>query len=198
MIGQVGYRILLVASNPLRGRSLAGILVAAGYVVRRAVDGLDAISKLRGGPPDLIISDLALPRMSGSEFLSVVRRRFPEIPVIAISDDLLPQETEDELMADVCFQGPDFSHADLLSSMTELITSAPPRPPLPLVERLLVSGNGSGAGDYFIACPECLRHIEISKGLVLRQGEHTTACTHCRHIVRYMIEDEESSEGMAS
>ena len=35
--------------------------------------------------PDLIISDLHMPRMSGFEFLSVVRRRFPAIPVIAIS-----------------------------------------------------------------------------------------------------------------
>ena len=35
--------------------------------------------------PDLIISDLHMPRMSGIEFLSVVRRRFPAIPVIAIS-----------------------------------------------------------------------------------------------------------------
>ena len=34
---------------------------------------------------DLIISDLNMPQMSGFEFLSVVRRRFPDIPVIAVS-----------------------------------------------------------------------------------------------------------------
>ena len=49
----------------------------AGYVVRVAVDGLDAIGKLRKGLPALIISDLNMPLMSGVEFLNVVRRRFP-------------------------------------------------------------------------------------------------------------------------
>ena len=59
--------------------------MAAGYVVRVSVDGLDAIGELRAGAPDLIISDLNMPRMSGSEFLNVVRKRFPQIPVIVIS-----------------------------------------------------------------------------------------------------------------
>ena len=194
MIGQVGHRVLLVASNPLRGRSLAVTLVAAGYVVRRAVDGLDAIGKLRGGPPDLIISDLALPRMSGSEFLGVVRRRFPQIPVIAISDEAPPQGMQEELMADAYFQGHDFSPTELLKSMSDLIGNAPPRPPFPEVERLSLPGDGPGEGHYFMACPECLRAIDVPRGPELAQGEYTTACTHCRNIVRFLIDDEDSSE----
>ena len=44
--------------------------------------------ELRQSLPDMIISDLSMPNMSGFEFLSVVRRRFPHIPVIAISGNL--------------------------------------------------------------------------------------------------------------
>src|ERR1700744_6391302 len=40
---------------------------------------------MRDGVPDVILSDLNMPGMSGFELLSVVRRRFPSVPVIATS-----------------------------------------------------------------------------------------------------------------
>ena len=47
MVGQQNGRVLLVDDEPLVRRSISGYLVEAGYVVRVAVDGLDAIGKLR-------------------------------------------------------------------------------------------------------------------------------------------------------
>jgi CheY-like chemotaxis protein len=64
------------------------ILVAQGYEVLCAVDGFDALTKLKQSLPDVVISDLQMPNMSGFEFLSVVRKRFPQIAVIAIRDTL--------------------------------------------------------------------------------------------------------------
>ena len=84
MAGQLSGRVLLVDDEPLVRKLISRYLVAAGYVVRVAVDGLDAIGKLRAGPLDLIISDLKMPRMSGTEFLGIVRKRFPQLPVIYI------------------------------------------------------------------------------------------------------------------
>ena len=69
MAGQLSGRVLLVDDEPLVRKLISRYLVAAGYVVRVAVDGLDAIGKLRAGPLDLIISDLKMPRMSGFELL---------------------------------------------------------------------------------------------------------------------------------
>lgn len=47
--------------------------------------GFSALFEIRQEMPDVILSDLNMPGMSGFEFLSVVRRRFPTILVIAMS-----------------------------------------------------------------------------------------------------------------
>jgi CheY-like chemotaxis protein len=61
------------------------LLEKEGYVVTTANNGFDALLKLKKIAPEVIISDLNMPEMSGFEFLSVVRRRFPEFSVIASS-----------------------------------------------------------------------------------------------------------------
>src|SRR6185312_8117374 len=78
-------RVLVVDDEPDIREVIAEALQSAGYDVGTAEHGLDALLQMRKTTPDVIISDLNMPRMSGFEFLSVVRRRFPEIAVIAIS-----------------------------------------------------------------------------------------------------------------
>ncbi len=78
------YRILVVDDNVSMRQTLPTLLSGNGYEVHTAVDGFDALNALRWAVPDLIISDLTMPNMSGFEFLSVVRRRFPNVPVIAL------------------------------------------------------------------------------------------------------------------
>ena len=90
------YRILVVDDEPLIRQTSAMVLASNGYEVRTAGDGFEALIELRQALPDLIISDLSMPNMSGFELLSVVRRRFPEIPVIAITgkfDGTMPVRT---------------------------------------------------------------------------------------------------------
>src|SRR5579864_1090209 len=78
-------QILLVDDEASIRDSVAMLLTSAGYDVASAKDGFDALLHLKKVIPDVIISDLNMPQMSGFEFLSVVRRRFPELPVIAMS-----------------------------------------------------------------------------------------------------------------
>jgi YesN/AraC family two-component response regulator len=42
---------------------------------------------MRDGTPDLLVSDLRMPNMSGFELFSIVRQRFPAIAVIAYSGE---------------------------------------------------------------------------------------------------------------
>ena len=77
--------VLVVDDDPSIRGMLALRLARAGFEVRVAKDGIDAVVKLREHLPNVIISDLDMPRMSGSEFISVLRWRFPSIPVIVLS-----------------------------------------------------------------------------------------------------------------
>jgi CheY-like chemotaxis protein len=63
------------------------LLSSWGYAVSTAVDGYDALGKLLEAIPDLIISDLNMPRLSGHDLLPLVRRRFPHIPIVVITGD---------------------------------------------------------------------------------------------------------------
>src|SRR5678815_5645894 len=78
-------RILIVDDEQSIRATVAMLLATRGYETSSAEDGFDALLQMRSRVPELVISDLNMPRMSGFEFLSVVRRRFPEVLVIAMS-----------------------------------------------------------------------------------------------------------------
>ena len=89
--------VLLVDDDPTIRNFLSSQLEKAGFKAQQAEDGIDGLVKLRDKLPKVIISDLQMPRMSGFEFISVVRRRFPSIPVIVLSGSIqreLPAEVK--------------------------------------------------------------------------------------------------------
>lgn len=77
--------ILVVDDDPLLVNVISEIFKEFGLVVRTASDGFAALAAIRDRVPDILISDLNMPRMSGFELLSIVQRRFPAIAVIAMS-----------------------------------------------------------------------------------------------------------------
>ncbi len=64
-------RLLVVDDEPLMRQMMSDLLVSRGYEVLTAQDGFDALSQLKSRLPDLIISDLKMPRMSGFELLAI-------------------------------------------------------------------------------------------------------------------------------
>src|SRR5258705_8379427 len=79
------HRILVVDDDPSVRATIAMLLADDGYEVSTAVDGFDALLQMKSRIPELIVSDLNMPHMSGFEYLSVIRRRFPQALVIAMS-----------------------------------------------------------------------------------------------------------------
>jgi CheY-like chemotaxis protein len=66
---------LVVDDSTLIRRSVARFLVERGYTVETACNGLEAIELLERSTPELIVVDLVMPKMSGSEFIREVRYR---------------------------------------------------------------------------------------------------------------------------
>jgi len=78
-------RLLVVDDDNDLRTTLPMILTGIGYHVRSASDGFSALIAIRNEVPDILISDLNMPGMSGFELLAVVRQSFPSIAVIAMS-----------------------------------------------------------------------------------------------------------------
>jgi CheY-like chemotaxis protein len=100
---------------------------------------------MRKAPPDLIISDLKMPNMSGFELLSVVRRRFPEIPVIAITGEFVAQPDPEGLLADALLHKGEYTPEQLFSKIRRLLGETPIRPHLPKPDKapVWIPRNGS-------------------------------------------------------
>ncbi len=96
--------LLIVDDEPSIRATLSWALTDFGYPVRTAEDGFSALIEIRKQIPDIVLSDLNMPGMSGFEFLSVIRRRFPSIPLIAMSGAFRGDEASSGIAADAFFQ----------------------------------------------------------------------------------------------
>ena len=80
-------RILVVDTEPAVRRLLADLLSGEGYVVSEASDGAKALATLRDSVPDIVITDLMMPVMSGWSFARECGRieGCRDLAIIAIS-----------------------------------------------------------------------------------------------------------------
>jgi two-component system KDP operon response regulator KdpE len=76
--------ILVVDDEPQITRVLKTTLSSQGYGVRSAMDGEEALDEMKTWAPDLIITDLRMPRMDGLELCRRVRKD-SRIPIIVLS-----------------------------------------------------------------------------------------------------------------
>src|ERR1035438_2029199 len=97
-------RLLIVDDEPSIRTSMWHVLTEIGYGVRCAEDGFSALEELRKEVPDVLLSDLNMPGMTGFELLSVVRRRFPAIQTIAMSGSFCGDEVPSGVAADAFYQ----------------------------------------------------------------------------------------------
>lgn len=78
-------RVLLVDDDDSVLRAYATILARAGNQVEKASDGHEALRRVRSGAFDVIVSDIAMPRLSGLDFLRAVRERDLDVPVVLMT-----------------------------------------------------------------------------------------------------------------
>jgi CheY-like chemotaxis protein len=169
---------------------LSEIFIESGYAVRIASDGFSALAEIREEIPDLILSDLNMPGMSGFELLSVVRRRFPSIRVIAMSSAFSGVDLPLGVAADAFY--PKASHPGLLLRTVEDITRHRksllihrPR----LLAPIWIPPNGhdpAGEPCVILTCTECLRTFPQIPALS-SSAIHHTDCIYCHIPIKYAI-----------
>ena len=81
--------VLVVDDDALMRSLLAEWLSEAGYHVRQAENGADALQMLRSRPAGLLITDMDMHGRDGAQTLDEARRMLPGLPVIAISGGAL-------------------------------------------------------------------------------------------------------------
>ncbi len=178
------YRILFVDDEPIVRESSALILTHKGFEVRTSEDGFAALVDLRLALPDLIISDLRMPNMSGFELLSIIRRRFPHIPVIAISGDFVGTGPT-ALIADAFLTKGEYRPESLVAKITELIERAPMRSQIVKPDRSPVWVPVNDKGYLVVTCTDCLRSFSVPPATSGEQLCDAT-CVFCSTNVCYL------------
>ena len=182
-------KVLVVDDEPLIRTTMSLVLAGMGYQVRSAEDGFSALNEMRREMPDILLTDLNMPEMSGFELLSVVGLRFPAVHKIAMSGAYLGTEVPSGASADAFYQ-----KGSGMNSLLHILGALPqidqiaPQPSSSAVP-LWIHRNGNGSATetcVTISCPVCLRSfpqaIDDSDGLV-----RETDCIHCSSQIQYAI-----------
>ena len=180
-------RLLVVDDELAILQTMTAILEGQGFVVRTADDGFAALNLLRRTEPDLIISDLRMPNMSGFELLSIVRRRYPHIPVIAISGEYVLEGMPARLIVDAFFQKGGYTPPQLIESIRQLLTDGPIRPHLGKADKAPLWIPRRDADYVVVTCTDCLRSFPVqdtSRGTEIHESE----CPSCGTMVRYLVD----------
>jgi CheY-like chemotaxis protein len=191
------YQILVVDDELSLREVLTEVLTRAGYEVATAENGFDALLHLKRSIPNVIISDLNMPRMSGFELLSVVRRRFPEVSVIATSGAYARSRVPSGVLADAFYAKGQHDTATLLNTVSELIrksaehASSHQKEPAPVwIPR---NGKDSNGVPYIVlTCTECLRSFPLNVTTEANSAVLETPCFFCSNTVKYIIDFSQS------
>jgi PAS domain S-box-containing protein len=78
-------RILVVDDEAVVRKSIIDVLTADGHTVDSATNGVDGLEKVAAGWFDLVITDRAMPEMSGDQFAATVKQMMPDKPIVMLT-----------------------------------------------------------------------------------------------------------------
>ena len=117
-------KILLVEDNPATMEVMHQELEVLGYDVAIAKDGAEAVEMAGSELPDLIIMDMLMPKMDGSEATGRIRKnpKTKAIPILAATAKALPED-RDICLASGCddYIAKPFSYRELHDAIEKLL-----------------------------------------------------------------------------
>jgi len=186
---QTKHKLLLVDDELSIRLVLSRILTELGHEVRTAEDGFTALKEIAAWQPDILLSDLNMPGMSGFELLSIVRRRLPEIYVIASSGAYTGTVVPRGIAADAFYEKATGMRALMaLLETAQAQTGTPKRVDAALMP-IWISRDAldpDGGPHLVINCPHCLRNSTQHCAETLLTI-HETKCLYCEATIVYAM-----------
>jgi CheY-like chemotaxis protein/anti-sigma regulatory factor (Ser/Thr protein kinase) len=114
-------RVLVIDDVPTIAETLALILRAMGHEAEAVVSGEEGLARIETGGFDLVITDLNMPGMSGWEVASIVKERWPRLPVILITgwEEMVQDEQMVSSGVDLILPKP-FTNEQLLRAIAQV------------------------------------------------------------------------------
>jgi CheY-like chemotaxis protein len=179
--------LLIVDDDSIIRMTISAVLAESGYGVRSAEDGFSALVELRKDVPDIVLSDLNMAGMSGFEFLSVIRRRFPTIRTIAMSGAYSGSEVPAGVAAAAFYE-----KGSSLGVLLRIVEAMSRPEPSQLLHHdgasapIWVPPNGhdpSGKPYVMITCLECLRTFPQVLGEAIAPIREA-GCVYCHSLIQ--------------
>ena len=127
----MGRRILVVEDDEPTRALIELVLKEGGYRVEQAIDGLEALEKVKALAPDAIILDRTLPRLSGTEFAEAYRALPGDhAPIVAMCAGVDAPDWASAIGA-AAYIGKPFAIDDLIAAVTTALamSATPTREP---------------------------------------------------------------------
>jgi len=116
--------VLVAEDDPLIAMALKAVLLQAGYDVTTTYDGQQALAAITAKPPDLLVTDLNMPRLDGRALIRAARAAYPHLPIIVLTGRPPPRgvaELAERDVASMALLEKPTSPADLLGSIRSLL-----------------------------------------------------------------------------
>lgn len=97
--------ILVIDDDKLIREGLGALLKNAGQTVFEAADGKEGLELTKKEHPDLIVTDLRMPNMSGQEMIDAIRAddAIKDIPIVILTNDETSDSVNQALQSGVAF-----------------------------------------------------------------------------------------------
>jgi twitching motility two-component system response regulator PilH len=88
------HTILVTDDSAFQRFRIKEIISAKGYNVIEAANGKEALAKIASDSPDIIVSDLLMPEMTGFELIEEVQKLDNPIPIVVLTADIQDSSKE--------------------------------------------------------------------------------------------------------
>jgi CheY-like chemotaxis protein/anti-sigma regulatory factor (Ser/Thr protein kinase) len=167
--GMIGMsRVLLVEDSRTQSAFLNGFLSSHGFEVQITENGADAIAEIRRRPPHVVLTDYRMPGMSGLELIAAIRKQFPRVPTLMITEFGNEDVAAEALkLGAVGYVPKRRIDADLLSMLQNVlgIAAANPRH-RKLIDGLLMNELSFELTNDLSVIPHLVSHLQDCVGLM--------------------------------